>query len=96
MKHQYLENVVTLQMDEDKCTGCGVCLTVCPHEVFQAAGKKVRIVDRNACMECGACAGNCAFKAIIVDAGVGCASALIKASLTGGEPTCGCSEGGCC
>ena len=31
----YLKNVVTLQLDEIKCTGCGMCLDVCPHEVFK-------------------------------------------------------------
>ena len=31
----YLKDVVTLQLDENKCTGCGMCLEVCPHEVFK-------------------------------------------------------------
>ncbi len=31
----YLKNVVTLKLNEDKCTGCGMCLDVCPHEVFK-------------------------------------------------------------
>ena len=26
----YLKNVVTLQLDQEKCTGCGTCLEVCP------------------------------------------------------------------
>lgn len=34
----YLKNVVTLQLDEKKCTGCGMCLDVCPHEVFKMNG----------------------------------------------------------
>jgi ferredoxin len=96
MKHRYLKNVVTLRLDDDKCTGCGNCLEVCPHEVLEPAMKKVRIQDRDLCMECGACAANCPFGAITVNAGVGCASAIIMSSIKGGEPTCGCSEGGCC
>jgi NAD-dependent dihydropyrimidine dehydrogenase PreA subunit len=95
MKHRYLKNVVTLQLDEDKCAGCGMCLNVCPHEVLAYAGKKVRIIDRDACMECGACAVNCPVKAITVNAGVGCAAAIIKGGLTGREPSCGCGES-CC
>lgn len=86
---KYLKNVVTLQYDSTKCTGCGKCLEVCPHRVFQPEGKKVKIADRDACMECGACARNCAFDAISVEAGVGCAAAVIIGFFTGTEPTCG-------
>lgn len=86
---KYLKNVVTLQYDSTKCTGCGKCLEVCPHRVFQPEGNKVKISDRDACMECGACARNCAFDAISVEAGVGCAAAVIIGFFTGTEPTCG-------
>jgi NAD-dependent dihydropyrimidine dehydrogenase PreA subunit len=95
MKHRYLKNVVTLQLNEDKCTGCGMCLNVCPQGVLGAAGKKVQITDRDACMECGACAANCPFNAITVNAGVGCAAAIIKGNFTGQKPSCGCG-GSCC
>ena len=27
----YLKNVVTLEFDAEKCSGCGTCLEVCPH-----------------------------------------------------------------
>jgi ferredoxin len=101
MKHSYLRNVVTLHLDEGKCTGCGRCIEVCPHEVLELSGRKVRIRDRDACMECGACAANCSFSAVTVNAGVGCAYALIRGALTNTPPSCGCcSTGGgdslCC
>ena len=86
---KYLKNVVTLQLDSEKCTGCGMCLTVCPHRVFEKSDHNVRIADRDACMECGACARNCAFGAISVEQGVGCAAAIIVGFFTGTEPTCG-------
>ena len=75
---RYLEDVVTLTLDQPTCIGCGRCLEVCPHQVFAADGAKVRLADRDACMECGACALNCPVKAITVDAGVGCASGMIN------------------
>ena len=75
---RYLENVVTLKLDESICIGCGRCLEVCPHQVFVPKDKKVTFSDRDACMECGACALNCPVKAITVDAGVGCASGMIN------------------
>ncbi|MEN6419563.1 MAG: mercury methylation ferredoxin HgcB [Clostridiaceae bacterium] len=86
---KYLKNVVTLQFDPDQCTGCGRCLEVCPHRVFRRLDGKVKINDRDACMECGACARNCAFGAISVEQGVGCAAAVIVGFFTGTEPTCG-------
>jgi NAD-dependent dihydropyrimidine dehydrogenase PreA subunit len=85
---RYLPGVVTLTLDETKCTGCGMCVSVCPHGVFELEDRKAKLVDRDACMECGACARNCAAEAIAVRAGVGCACAV----LTGGcTPSCGCS-----
>lgn len=96
MKMKYLKNVVTLDLNSDKCTSCGICLDVCPREVLAEKEGRVVIKERDACIECGACALNCPFSAIKVRVGVGCAAALIKASLTGGEATCGCSEGTCC
>ena len=62
----YLKDVVTLKLDEAKCTGCGMCLEVCPHAVFQMNTRHVEIRDRDACMECGACSRNCPFDAISV------------------------------
>jgi len=91
---RYLENVVTLQLDTEKCIGCGMCAVVCPHGVFKIEERKAQILDRNACIECGACAGNCPIEALFVKAGVGCASAIINAWLTGEEPSCDC--GGSC
>ncbi len=80
----------TLRYDEDKCTGCRTCTEVCPHAVFEMNGKKARVIRLEDCMECGACALNCSARAITVDSGVGCASAMIVAALTRKkEPSCG-------
>jgi len=90
MKHKYLKNVVSLTLNLEKCVGCGMCLNVCPHEVFSMNNGKAEITDKDSCMECGACAMNCAFKAIEVKSGTGCAAAVIYGKLTGGEPCCDC------
>jgi len=91
---RYMANVVTLELFPERCTGCGRCLEVCPHEVFAGNGKTVRIVDRDRCIECGACMMNCPFDAIRVNPGVGCAAAVINGLIGGGDPQCGCSGGG--
>lgn len=75
---RYLEGVATLELDRSLCIGCGRCLEVCPHQVFELEGKLARLADRDACMECGACAGNCPVGALKVDSGVGCATGLIN------------------
>jgi NAD-dependent dihydropyrimidine dehydrogenase PreA subunit len=97
---KYLSNVASLEIFPEKCVGCGMCVEVCPHGVFEIREGKAVITDRDKCMECGACAGNCAYGAIKVDKGVGCAAALINGMITGGEPTCGCDgatgSAGCC
>ena len=90
MKHKYLKNVARLTLDVQKCAGCGMCLNVCPHAVFSMDGQRARIVDKDSCMECGACAMNCAFGAIEVVAGTGCALAIMNGKRTGGEPRCDC------
>ncbi len=94
---KYLADVTTLKYNAGKCAGCGRCVEVCPRAVFEMQDKRAVVTDRDLCMECGACAKNCEFGALTVNAGVGCASALINSMITGGEPTCGCSDdGGCC
>ena len=86
----YLKDVVTLALDEEKCIGCGMCTTVCPHRVFAPADGRVRIQDRDACMECGACARNCPVEAVHVQTGVGCAAAVINAALGRKDNSCCC------
>ena len=97
---KYLANVASLVILPERCTGCGMCVDVCPHEVFSVHDKRATILDKDRCMECGACANNCAFGALKVDKGVGCAAALINGMVTGGEPSCGCGgetgTNGCC
>lgn len=86
----YLNNN-TLGLDTENCIGCGRCIEVCPHGVFHLENKKSKMAHKRYCMECGACQRNCPAGAIYVNAGVGCASAVITGILKGSEPVCGCS-----
>ena len=92
MFNAYTEN--TLVYIKELCNGCKMCYYVCPHGVFVIEERQARIVDLDACIECGACAGNCPVEALVVKAGVGCASAIINGWLTGEEPSCDC-DGSC-
>lgn len=90
----YLPDVVTLSLCEKTCYGCGMCIKVCPHDVFELKDRKSHIVRKDYCMECGACALNCPTQAISVHSGVGCAAGILNGILKNTEPVCGCSDGG--
>jgi NAD-dependent dihydropyrimidine dehydrogenase PreA subunit len=95
---RYIRNGETLRLDSSACTGCGACVDVCPHAVFEMRGGKALIRDRGLCMECGACARNCPASALAVTVGVGCAAAIIAGKLTGSAPSCDCDskKSACC
>jgi ferredoxin len=81
----------TLQYNPSACIGCGLCVDVCPHGVFQMNGRLAYLVNVPNCMECDACQMNCPVEAITVERGVGCAAAMIRAALTRRkEPSCDC------
>lgn len=99
MKIRYLKNIVKIALTLDRCTGCGRCTEVCPHEVLDITDRKVSVIDQNACMECGACTRNCPTGAIYVKSGVGCTTAILNGWINGTEPDCDCSGssgGSCC
>jgi len=50
----------------EKCTGCSLCVKVCPFDAIRIMDKKA-FIDLNKCNLCGACAQSCKFKAIIID-----------------------------
>lgn len=75
---KYIDEYITLELDEEKCIGCSLCFIVCPHRVFEMREKKAHIISKSSCIECGACMSNCPVSAIKVEAGVGCAIAILS------------------
>ncbi len=45
-------------VDEEKCTGCGICVDVCPAEAIKVTDNKAKI-DAEVCIECGASEDEC-------------------------------------
>jgi len=83
-----------LELDKEACTGCRMCVKVCPHGVFQMDQRKARIAHQDRCIECGACQLNCRYGAISVTKGVGCLSVIIRQDILKMSPEkcscCGC------
>jgi L-lactate dehydrogenase complex protein LldG len=55
------------QVNEKLCSGCGICLSVCPFDNLELVvknGKKVAETDLAACMSCGMCISACPSEAI--------------------------------
>ena len=49
-------------VDEDRCSGCGVCVTLCPYgarEIEVKDGKRVAKVNEAKCEGCGSCIAGC-------------------------------------
>ena len=46
------------RVDPEKCTGCGLCVEVCPVEAIRLEGG-VAVVDPKACTGCGTCVDEC-------------------------------------
>jgi len=54
-----------IQIDLEKCTGCGACLPACPLDALELAEDKPRVKDN--CNLCGACRDACEYDAIIIE-----------------------------
>lgn len=55
-----------IEIDEDKCDGCGACATGCPEGALQIIDGKARLVGESLCDGLGACLGECPRGAITV------------------------------
>lgn len=54
-----------LQINQDLCTGCGLCVDMCAFGALTLKDNKA-VVDNSACSLCGACVNVCAQGAILL------------------------------
>jgi Pyruvate/2-oxoacid:ferredoxin oxidoreductase delta subunit len=55
-----------VKIDDEKCTGCGLCIPNCAEGALQIIDGKVRLVSEKFCDGLGACLGHCPEDAITV------------------------------
>ena len=48
-----------IEIDEDKCTGCGACVTKCAEGALAIVDGKAKVVNEVFCDGLGACMGEC-------------------------------------
>ena len=58
-------NYMVVNVDEEKCTGCGSCEETCPVEAIKVNDKAV--VDEETCIDCGTCVDECPAEALSLD-----------------------------
>jgi NAD-dependent dihydropyrimidine dehydrogenase PreA subunit len=56
-----------IKIDEEKCTGCGLCIPECPEGALQIIDGKARLISDLFCDGLGACIGKCPEGAIEVE-----------------------------
>jgi len=59
--------LITYSIDPEKCTGCGLCIKVCPTQATSGEKKKAHTINNDLCTRCGACIESCKFDAINVE-----------------------------
>ena len=60
-------NQWSFSIDEEKCTGCGLCIPNCPEGAIQIIDDKARLVSDLMCDGLGACLGHCPEGAITIE-----------------------------
>lgn len=53
-------------IDQDDCSGCGVCAQICPFEAIET-GEEYAVIDLEQCMGCGLCSSHCVCEAISLE-----------------------------
>lgn len=56
-----------IKIDNDKCTGCGLCIPNCPEGAIQLIDGKARLISDLFCDGLGACLGHCPEGAITIE-----------------------------
>ncbi|MEW6530225.1 MAG: ferredoxin family protein [Thermodesulfobacteriota bacterium] len=59
-----LATVVAIEIDREKCDGCGLCVDFCPVKVFAIVDSQPVVARPAACYDCETCVDLCPKQAI--------------------------------
>ena len=57
--------LLTYEINEELCTGCGACRRACPTGAVSGMKKSPHKINTELCVKCGSCYDACKFKAVI-------------------------------
>lgn len=64
--YQMEDKVPKVEIDKEKCKGCGLCIQVCPKQILEHSGKfnvsgynYISCTDESKCIVCKSCALIC-------------------------------------
>ena len=57
----------SVTVDVDKSIGCGVCVDVCPVEVYELKDGKAVVVNEEECLGCESCVEVCEQGAVTIE-----------------------------
>ncbi len=66
---EFQPEISEIEVNKDLCSGCGVCVTVCPFDAIKlekSEEKLVSVIDDLKCKRCGMCVSACPAGAIII------------------------------
>lgn len=58
------KKLAKIQINEEKCKGCGICKRNCPVNAISGEPGKTHHIDEEKCIKCGTCISACPFHAI--------------------------------
>ncbi|HZJ78205.1 MAG TPA: NADH-quinone oxidoreductase subunit NuoF [Clostridia bacterium] len=56
--------LLTYEIDPEKCTGCTLCSRKCPVDAITGKVKGLHVIDQDKCIKCGNCLAACKFGAV--------------------------------
>jgi NADH:ubiquinone oxidoreductase subunit F (NADH-binding)/(2Fe-2S) ferredoxin/NAD-dependent dihydropyrimidine dehydrogenase PreA subunit len=58
--------LIRYEIDEQACTGCGLCRKACPQSAISGKAKEPHLLEQSRCIKCGICHAECKFNAVTI------------------------------